>query len=43
MATLGFRVYQKIDPSSQFSVLLENKKIKTSLLFQAGTVAELCK
>ena len=43
MATLGLRIYQKVDVDAQFSVLLENKKLKTSLLFQAGTVAELSK
>lgn len=43
MATLGLRLYQKTDPNSDFAVLLENKKTKNSLLFQAGTVATLCK
>lgn len=43
MATLNFRAYQKIDQNVPYSVLLENKKHKTSLLFQAGTVAELSK
>ncbi|KAK7065945.1 hypothetical protein SK128_003131 [Halocaridina rubra] len=41
MATLNLRVYQKIDPNADFAVLLENKKTKNSLLFQAGTVAPL--
>lgn len=43
MATLGLRLYQKTDPNSDFAILLENKKTKNSLLFQAGTVATLCK
>lgn len=42
MASLGLRLYQKTDPKVDFAVLLENKKAKTSLLFQAGTVATLC-
>lgn len=42
MATLGLRLYQKTDPNADFAVLLENKKTKSSLLFQAGTVATLC-
>ncbi|XP_018020970.1 synaptojanin-1 isoform X2 [Hyalella azteca] len=41
MASLSLRIYQKLDESTEFSVLLENKRLKTSLLFQAGTVAEL--
>lgn len=43
MASLGLRLYQKTDPSADFAVLLENKKSKNSLLFQAGTVATLSK
>lgn len=43
MASLGLRLYQKTDPKADFAVLLENKKTKNSLLFQAGTVATLCK
>ncbi|XP_076055462.1 synaptojanin isoform X2 [Oratosquilla oratoria] len=41
MATLGLRLYQKTDANADFAVLLENKKAKTSLLFQAGTIATL--
>ncbi|XP_066988660.1 synaptojanin-1 isoform X2 [Macrobrachium rosenbergii] len=41
MATLNLRVYQKVDQNADFAVLLENKKTKNSLLFQAGTVATL--
>ncbi|KAK8735010.1 hypothetical protein OTU49_005783, partial [Cherax quadricarinatus] len=41
MAALALRVYQKTDPKAEFSVLLENKKSKTSLLLQAGTVSTL--
>lgn len=43
MASLSLRLYQKTDPKADFAVLLENKKSKNSLLFQAGTVATLCK
>ncbi|KAB7506172.1 hypothetical protein Anas_00216 [Armadillidium nasatum] len=41
MASLSLRVYQKINPSVEFSVLLENKKLKESLLFQAGAISAL--
>ncbi|CAL4124452.1 unnamed protein product, partial [Meganyctiphanes norvegica] len=41
MASLAFRVYQKTNPDQDFAILLENKKTKNSLLFQAGTVATL--
>ncbi|XP_063592185.1 synaptojanin-1-like [Penaeus indicus] len=41
MASLALRLYQKTDPKADFAVLLENKKTKNSLLFQAGTVATL--
>ncbi|KAK3880880.1 hypothetical protein Pcinc_014656 [Petrolisthes cinctipes] len=41
MASLGLRLYQKNDPNADFAILLENKKTKNSLLFQAGTVATL--
>ncbi|MCL4123585.1 UNVERIFIED_CONTAM: hypothetical protein GTU68_052599 [Idotea baltica] len=41
MASLSLRVYQKINPNAEFSILLENKKSKESLLFQAGTVSSL--
>nr|XP_045612351.1 synaptojanin-1-like isoform X2 [Procambarus clarkii] len=41
MAALALRLYQKTDPNVDFGVLLENKKSKNSLLFQAGTVATL--
>nr|XP_027239227.1 synaptojanin-2-like [Penaeus vannamei]XP_027239235.1 synaptojanin-2-like [Penaeus vannamei] len=41
MASLSLRLYQKTDPKADFAVLLENKKTKNSLLFQAGTVATL--